>query len=64
MEITKEMIEKKLGYEINKFKLEPLYENSECIGLNVNVEPKHRLEIINTPITISKSSDFNAIISQ
>ena len=29
MEITKEMIEKELGYEINKFKLEPLYKDGE-----------------------------------
>jgi len=59
MEITKEMIEKELGYEINKFKLEPLYKDGECIGLNVNVEPKRKLEFINTTITIGKSSDFN-----
>jgi hypothetical protein len=59
MEITKEMIEKELGYEINKFNLEPLYENGECIGLNVKVEPKKKPEFINTTITIGKSSDFN-----
>jgi hypothetical protein len=60
MEITKEMIEKELGYEINKFKLEPLYKNGECIGLNVNVEPKGEVEFINITIAIGKSSDFNA----
>lgn len=59
MEITKEMIEKELGFEINNFKLEPHYENGECIGLNVNVEPKGKLEFINTTITISKSGTFN-----
>lgn len=59
MEITKEMIERKLGYEINKFKLESLYENSECIKLNVRIEPKRKVEFINTSITISKSGDFN-----
>ena len=59
MKITKEMIEKELGYEINKFKLEPLYENGKCVGLSVNVEPKRKLEFINTTITIGKSSDFN-----
>lgn len=59
MEITKEMIEKELGYEINKFKLEPLYIDGECVGLSVNVEPKRKLEFTNTTITIGKSSDFN-----
>ena len=58
MEITKEMIEKELGYEINKFKLEPLYKYGECIGLNVKVEPKRKLEFINTTITIGNSSDL------
>jgi hypothetical protein len=59
MEITKEMIEKHIGYEINKFKVDPLYKDGECIGLNVNVEPKSKVEFINTTITIGKSSDFN-----
>jgi hypothetical protein len=59
MEITKEMIEKELGYEINEFKLEPLNKDGECIGLSVNVVPKRKLEFINTKITIGKSSDFN-----
>jgi hypothetical protein len=59
MEITKEMIEKELGYEINKFKLEPLYKDGECIALSVNVEPKEKLEFIINTITIGKSSDFN-----
>jgi hypothetical protein len=58
MEITKEMIEKKLGYEINKFTLDPLYEDGKFIGLSVNVEPKRKLEIINTTITISKNSSY------
>lgn len=59
MEITKEMIEKELGYEINKFKLEPLYKDGECIGLNVKVEPKKKLEFVITTITIGKTGDFN-----
>ena len=59
MEITKEMIEKELGYEINKFELEPLYENDKCIGLKVNVEPRNKIEYINNTITIGKSSDFD-----
>lgn len=58
------MEDEELGYEINKFKLEPLYENGECIGLNVNVEPKRKLEFINITITIGKSSDFNTDESQ
>jgi len=58
MEITKEMIEKELGYEINSFKLEPFYMNGECVGLSVGVEPKRRVEFIAMTITIEKSSDY------
>lgn len=59
MEITKEMIENVLGYKINKFKLEPLYQNGECIGLSVYVRPEQEVKFINTKITIVKASDFN-----
>ncbi len=52
MVITKEMIEKELGYEINKFKLEPLYNDGECIGLSVCVEPKRKIEFLNITIKI------------
>jgi thymidylate synthase len=37
---------------------------NETAGLNVNVEPKRKLEFINTTITIGKSSDFNTDESQ
>ena len=58
MEITKEMIEKSLGYEINWFKLEPVYLDGKCIGLNINVEPKKEVEFINVSVTIDKSDYF------
>jgi hypothetical protein len=61
MEITKEMIEKELGCEINRFKLVPLYKNGECIGLSVNAEAKSRIEYLNIEIKLSKSGDFNYI---
>lgn len=57
MEITKEMIEEKLGYEINGFNLEPIYKGSECIGLSINVEPKRVVEYIENKIEISGSGD-------
>lgn len=38
--ITKEFIEKELGYEIEKFDIEPLYDNGKFCGLSVNVVPK------------------------
>lgn len=59
MEITKEMIEKELGYKIkDNFQVEPLHENGVCIGLNVKVEPKIKHESINTSITIMSTKDF------
>lgn len=60
MEITKEMIEKELGYEINNFKLEPLYKDGKCIGLTVNVELKMKLEFINTMIKTGKFHTYSA----
>lgn len=52
MKITKEMIEKELGYEISNFKLEPIYENGHCIGLSILVDPKTKLNFIEHKITI------------
>lgn len=52
--ITKEMIENELGYEINSFKLDPVYEGSKCIAYSVRVEPKKGIEYIETTFTISK----------
>ncbi len=58
MNITKEMIEKELGYEISNFKLEPIYENN-CIGLNILVEPKTKLDFIEHKITIQSTKNSN-----
>jgi len=53
MEITKEMIEAELGVEIDYFKLEPLYDDEECIGLSVRVVPKQEIKYIDVKITIN-----------
>lgn len=58
IEITREMIERELGCEINNFKLKPLYEGVECIGLDVFVEPKMSIKEMTIPITIKKSSEL------
>lgn len=55
MNITKEMIEKELGYEISNFKLEPIYENDHCIGLSIFFEPKTKLNFIEHKITIQSN---------
>jgi hypothetical protein len=39
LEITKEQLEQQLGYKIQDFKLEPIYESKVCIGLSVQVVP-------------------------
>lgn len=46
MIISKQHIEEYLGYELDFLKLKPLYENEECIGLQVFVKPKVTLEHI------------------
>ena len=53
------MIEKELGYEISNFKLEPIYENNNCIGLNILVEPKSKLDFIKRKITIQPTKNSN-----
>lgn len=44
--ITKADIENKIGYPINDMKLEPLYDNGTCVGLDVTVRPKTAVEHI------------------
>lgn len=61
MKITKEDIEKQLGMEVQSIKIEPLYENGECIGLNILVQPIKTAEHINVDFKISPSSDFYKI---
>jgi hypothetical protein len=55
--ISKEDIEKQIGYEIENFNLEPLYANGKCIGLNVMVQPKCKVEFITMDFTILPSSE-------
>lgn len=49
----KSCIEQIIGFEINDFKLEPLFEEGVCIGLNVHVEPKIPVEEINISLDFS-----------
>jgi hypothetical protein len=46
LEITKEQLEQQLGYKIQDFKLEPLYEGKTCIGLSVQVVPVQSIKEI------------------
>lgn len=48
LKITKDQVEKSLGYEIEHFSLHPEYVNGECIGLEVVAEPKEK--ILHIPI--------------
>lgn len=59
MNMVKEMIEKELGCEISSFKLEPIYENGNCIGLNVLVDSKSKLDFIEHKITIQPTKNSN-----
>jgi hypothetical protein len=60
MDTTKEMIEKILGYKIEKFELEPHFDNDGTwIGIDVFVQPKTCLEHLNISIKIAKTSDFD-----
>ena len=43
LKITKEQVEKSLGYELEHFSLHPEYVNGECIGLDIEAIPKEKV---------------------
>ena len=53
LEITKEQLEQQLGFRIQDFKLEPLYEGKTCIGISVQVVPLQSIKEISTTAIIS-----------
>lgn len=56
--ITKEIIEKELGYEIEKFHIEPVYDdNGQYSGVSVCVVPKQRVKFINVSVTLDDRFD-------
>ena len=62
MIITKEQIEKEVGFKIQDLKLEPLYEGNVCVGLKVNVVPEQKIETINIQFSVreeEKSREYN-----
>lgn len=56
---SKENIEKMIGFEINNFKVEPVFVNNQFRGLSVFVEPKKECVVIENNITILKSGKVN-----
>lgn len=56
LEITKKQLEQQLGYKIQDFKLEPLYDSKTCIGLSIQVVPVQSIKEIT--ITGIISSDL------
>lgn len=52
--IDKNKIEQILGFEINDFKLEPLFEEDVCIGLKVFVKPYVSIEEISISLDFSQ----------
>ena len=44
--ITKEVIEEIIGFKILDFKLDPIYEESTCVGLSIQVTPIQSIEEI------------------
>lgn len=56
LHITKEYLEHQLGYNIQDFNLEPLYEGEICIGLSIQVVPEQSIKEIT--ITGIISNDF------
>jgi len=46
MKITKEQIQMQIGCEVKDIKLEPIYKDGECVGLNVFVTPARGVQHI------------------
>ncbi len=53
--LSKEKLEDYLGYEINKFKEEPVIMGEEVVGISICIEPKSMLRYIDVDIIITPS---------
>lgn len=52
--ITKEDIEKQLGYEVQDFNATLVYSDTELIGINIQVVPKRAIEYVIVNFNIMK----------
>lgn len=52
MNIDKKFIEEQIGCEIQDMKLEPIYKDNKCVGLNIFVEPINSIEFIDLDFNI------------
>jgi hypothetical protein len=57
--ITKENIEKTLGFEIADFKTKPIFFNNELIGYSIYVTPVSIIEKINISLTFTNALSSN-----
>lgn len=53
----KDILEKALGFEINKLEVNPKFEHGKFTGLDIFIEKNRSLEYIENKITILKSSE-------
>jgi len=53
--ITKEQIEKELGYEIQDFSFDYVKDGDEILGISVRVVPKQAVEYIDVNFTLTPS---------
>lgn len=58
LNINKKDLENHLGYQIEDFKLEPVYLNGECTGLDVFVQPKSTIKELNLTVKILKENEY------
>jgi hypothetical protein len=56
--LTKQDVEKALGYEIQDFSVEPTYMGNTLVGYNVRIVPISVIEKLNHKITIANIKDF------
>lgn len=62
LNVTQEDIESFLGYELNNYDVETLFtDDGEPIGLNIKVEPKRHLHVLQTSMKILPSGKTFAV---
>lgn len=56
--ITKQIVEKALGYEIDEFECDPVFDKETIIGYSIRIKPKTDLVFMENKVIIGKNGDI------
>ena len=57
----KKIIEGYLEYEIHDYKMTPIFDGNQIIGLDIKVQPNYPLQYINCKVTLSPSGNIDVV---